>query len=163
MASSRRLVRIKVMQVLYAYEISKDPIEKVKKDLLTELDDIEKYNFAFELTDNVVRNVNMLDEYIKAKVANWEFDRIALIDKILLRMSISELLFFPEIPPKVSINEAIDIAKEYSTAKSGQFVNGILDSLLNDFIKENKIKKQGRGLLDIKKQNNPSKPGKNEK
>jgi len=72
----------------------------------------------------------------------------ALIDRILLRMGITELLFFPEIPPKVSINEVIEIAKEYSTSNSGKFINGILDAILSDLKLNSNLNKSGRGLID---------------
>ena len=69
-------------------------------------------------------------------------------DKILLKMCITEILYFPDIPPKVSINEVIDMAKEYSTSNSGKFINGILDAILSDLKKEGNLKKTGRGLID---------------
>lgn len=151
MTSSRRFVRIKVLNVLYAYEVAKDPVTKVKKDLLTEIEDPDKLNFANNLIDYVINNEKELDTYIVAKLENWEFERIALIDKLIIRMATAEILFFPEIPPKVSINEAIEIAKVYSLKNSGSFVNGILDSILNELKKNNKLSKTGRGLLDLKK------------
>jgi N utilization substance protein B len=89
-----------------------------------------------------------LDKHIKFRVDNWEMNRIALIDKILLRMGICELLYFPDIPPKVSINEAIEIAKLYSTAGSGKFINGILDVILTELKDTGKLNKTGRGLLE---------------
>ena len=151
MQSTRRLLRIKVLQVLYAYEIAKDPIEKVKKDLLTGIQDSEKYNFASDLINAVLKNARKLDEIITTKIEHWEFERIAIIDKLVLRIGLAELIYFPEIPPKVTINEAIEIAKDFSTLQSGKFVNGILDGILNDMKKDETVHKQGRGLLDIKK------------
>ena len=81
---------------------------------------------------------------------------VNVIDKILLRIAIAELLYAVDVPPKVSINETIEIAKEYSTAKSGKFINGILDAVLVDLKKEGKIKKVGRGLIEnsLPKQSN---------
>lgn len=76
---------------------------------------------------------------IKKKAEHWEFERIAIIDKLILRMALCEILYFEEIPPKVSITEAIEIAKDYSTEKSGAFVNGILDSVLQDLKNEGRI------------------------
>ena len=154
MQSSRRVIRIKVLQVLYAHVISQDPIEKVKNDLLGEIKEEDRREFASELIDKVLKNSAKLDKMIKGKIENWEFERIALVDKIILKMGLSEILYFPEIPPKVSINEAIEIAKEYCTKSSGKFVNGILDAILTDLKKENKLKKSGRGLLDLKKKSN---------
>jgi N utilization substance protein B len=71
-----------------------------------------------------------------------------LIDKVLLRIGICELIYFPDIPPKVSINETIEIAKEYSTARSGKFINGILDAILSELKETGKLNKTGRGLVD---------------
>ncbi len=147
----RRDLRIAVMQVLYAHEISKDPIEKVKKDLLPEIGEEESAVFVNKLIDLVIKNEEDLDKMILEKVVNWELERMALIDKIVLRMGVTELLHFPEIPPKVSINEAIDISKDYCTRNSGKFVNGILDAILDDLKKEEKLNKTGRGLLNLKK------------
>ncbi|MBC8486092.1 MAG: transcription antitermination factor NusB [Bacteroidetes bacterium] len=154
MQSSRRLVRIKVLQVLYAHIISQDPIEKVKNDLLSEIKEDDKIKFASDFIDIVITNTAILDEMIKSKIEHWEYDRIALVDKIILRMGLSEILYFPEIPPKVSINESIEIAKDYCTKSSGKFVNGILDAILTDLKNENKLNKSGRGLLDLKKKPN---------
>lgn len=147
----RRDIRIKIMQVLYAHEISKEPIEKIKKDLITEIKGEDNLDFTNKLISLVIENEKELDEYILGNVVNWELERMALIDRILMRMSITEMLYFPDIPPKVSINEAIDIAKEYCTKNSGRFVNGILDSVHERLKKENKIIKTGRGLLNMKK------------
>lgn len=151
MVSKRREVRIKVMQVLYASEISQEPLDKVKKDHLSELTDEDSINFSNNLIERVSENTAMLDEFIVKKVENWEFERIAIVDKIIIRMGIAELLYFPDIPPKVSINEAIDIAKDFCTKNSGKFVNGVLDAVLDELKKDNKLDKSGRGLLDLKK------------
>jgi len=151
MASKRRFVRIKALEVLYAYQIAKDHIDKVKKDLLAEITDLEKYNFASELIDAVLKNQRVIDSMITERIKNWEYDRVAILDKIILRLAIAEILYFPEIPPKVSINEAIELAKLYCSDKSPTFVNGVLDAVLNNLRKENKLNKKGRGLLDFKK------------
>jgi N utilization substance protein B len=151
MTSSRRFVRIKVMSVLYAFEIAKDPIEKIKNDLLSEIQDREKKHFAYSLIDVVLKNSEELDSYVVSKLENWEYQRIALLDKIIIKMATAEILYFPEIPPKVSINEAIEIAKMYSLKNSGSFVNGILDSILSELKSSGKLIKKGRGLLDLKK------------
>ena len=80
-------------------------------------------------------------ELIKPKLKNWDAERIALLDMLLMQMGICEFLFFETIPPKVTINEYIDLAKEYSTAQSGQFVNGILDNIHKELVKDNKMHK----------------------
>ena len=84
---------------------------------------------------------------IQSTVDNWDIERIALLDFIIIKMCLSEFFYFEEIPPKVSINEAIDLAKDFSTRNSGKFVNGILDSLLNSLVDKGEIKKTGKGLI----------------
>ncbi|MBK6771553.1 MAG: transcription antitermination factor NusB [Ignavibacteria bacterium] len=147
----RRDIRIKVMQVLYAHKISKDPIEKVKTDQLSEIKEAENVEFANLLIDVILKNEELLDEIITSKAVNWELERISIIDKLILKIGIAELMYFPEIPPKVSINEAIDIAKDFCTRNSGKFVNGILDAVHEELRKDDKLNKTGRGLLNLKK------------
>lgn len=108
----------------------------------------EDVEFGKNLTNTVVNKQVFLDELLEEFAKNWELDRIAKIDKYLVQLAICELIFFEEIPPKVSINEAIEISKRYSTDKSKMFVNGILDSILKNLETEGKIKKSGRGLQD---------------
>lgn len=81
-------------------------------------------------------------------MANWDFQRIAILDRVILRMGICELIFFKEIPPKVSMNEAIELAKLFSTERSGQFINGVLDAVLNEMKASGGLAKAGRGLYD---------------
>jgi N utilization substance protein B len=80
-------------------------------------------------------------EFIKPKLKNWDAERIAALDMILMRMGVCEFLFFETIPPKVTINEYIDLAKDYSTPQSGHFVNGILDNIHKDLVKDEKMHK----------------------
>jgi transcription antitermination protein NusB len=148
MFSKRRLIRIKVVQILYAYELSKDPIEKVIKDQLSEIEDNEKIQFASELIGIILKNVKKIDALIESNIDNWELGRIALLDKLALRMGVAELMYFPDIPTKVSINEAIDVAKLFGTDNSGKFVNGVLDAIFIKLKKEGEINKSGRGLID---------------
>jgi len=94
----------------------------------------------------VLNEIELSKEYID-RTPNWDVERIAEIDTIILKMAICELLKFPSIPAKVTINEYLEIAKEYSTPKSSIFINGILDSLVKEFSQNGKLKKSGRGLL----------------
>ena len=87
-------------------------------------------------------------ELISSKTSNWEIERVAQIDLLLMQMALTEILEMPTVPVKVAMNEYIDMAKYYSTSKSKNFVNGILDSLLIEFKKEGTIKKTGRGLIE---------------
>jgi N utilization substance protein B len=146
--SKRRVVREKVLQILYACELNQDFSLELSEDLLDELTDKTDREFATNLVLKVQNNLSELNGRIKEKVANWEMNRIALIDKILLQMGIAEILYFPDIPPKVSINESIEIAKDYSTAGSGKFLNGILDAILAEERKKGKLNKSGRGLVE---------------
>jgi len=115
-------------------------IPKVYKDE----DDKEFVKNLFRKT--VLNEVELSKEYID-KTPNWDVERIAEIDTIILKMAICELLKFPSIPTKVTINEYLEIAKEYSTPKSSIFINGILDNLVKEFTQDGKLKKSGRGLL----------------
>jgi N utilization substance protein B len=101
----------------------------------------EKWLFAKNLLETTIEKKEVALDYIKPKLKNWEPDRIALLDMLLMRMGVCEFLFFETIPPKVTINEYIDIAKEYSTQQSGQFVNGILDNIHKDLVRDNKMHK----------------------
>lgn len=151
MPETRREIRIKVLQTLYAFELSGDSIQKVKKDLLSYIQDSENIKFANELIDSVINNIKELDHLIEEKIDNWEIERIAILDKIILRIGLAELLYFPEIPPKVTINEAIDISKDFCSKNSGKFINGILDALYEELKNNNKLNKTGRGLLNLTK------------
>jgi N utilization substance protein B len=107
-------------------------------------DDKEFVTNLFRKT--VLNEAELSKEYID-KTPNWDVDRIAEIDTIILKMAICELLKFPSIPTKVTINEYLEIAKEYSTPKSSIFINGILDNLVKEFEKDKRLTKSGRGLL----------------
>ena len=106
----------------------------------------EKLEYARELLRTTLEKEDYCMELIKPKLVNWEAERVATIDLILLRMGVCELLYFPTIPTKVTINEYIDLAKTYSTPQSGQFVNGVLDNLLKELNGEGKIRKNERGM-----------------
>lgn len=107
----------------------------------------EDREFVRKLYRTVIFNGDEYDELISERAKNWDFDRIALMDIIIIKMAISEFTHFESIPTKVTMNEYIELAKMFSTPKSKKFVNGILDKLLGEFEKEGKVKKVGRGLL----------------
>ncbi len=113
-------------------------------DLLKDAADMD---FAHELLTKTLLNNAEWEKEIEGKTPNWDKDRIADVDSILLKMAICELLNFSSIPEKVTINEFLEIAKEYSTPKSSIFINGILDKLVKEYRAEGKLKKVGRGLL----------------
>lgn len=101
---------------------------------------------------NLLKQTNKLDEelltIIKPSLKNWDHDRLAVLDMIILKMAITELMTFPTIPTKVTLNEYVEVAKMYSTAKSKDFINGVLDKLKTDLEEAGKVKKEGRGLVD---------------
>ena len=101
-----------------------------------------------DLLYKVIRHDLELQQMIATKLKNWQEDRVALLDMTLMKMGICEFLYFPSIPTKVTINEYVNVAKEYSTDKSKRFINGILDRLMQELTEEGVIKKKGRGLLD---------------
>ena len=128
-------------------------LRKVKKDasafhFLPKLyKDIEDKEFAIKLFKKTLLNQNALTEEISKKTTNWDSERIASIDLMLLKMGICEIQNFPSIPTKVTINEYLEISKEYSTPKSSVFINGILDKLIKEYQSEGKLNKIGRGLM----------------
>ncbi|NCP21457.1 MAG: transcription antitermination factor NusB [Flavobacteriales bacterium CG_4_9_14_0_2_um_filter_35_242] len=124
-------------------ELGKSKIFKVD-NLFKDADDEA---FVLDLFRKVVLNHQNFDKDIDLKTPNWDSDRIADLDLIIIKMALTEFMYFPSIPTKVSINEYLEIAKDYSTDKSSVFINGVLDKLLKDFATQNKIAKIGRGLL----------------
>lgn len=103
--------------------------------------------FAYSLLEKVISNDEELSKEIEGKTPNWDKDRIAVLDAIILKMGITEFISFPTIPVRVTINEYLEIAKEYSTSRSSLFINGILDKLAKEYEKESKLQKTGRGLI----------------
>ena len=101
----------------------------------------DKWQYAKNLVETVLQKKSVTLDLIKPKLNNWDPDRIATIDMILMQMGVCEFLFFETIPPKVTINEYIDLAKEYSTVQSGQFINGILDNIHKDLVNANTMSK----------------------
>lgn len=144
--ASRRQAREIALCALYALEISGNSLEYVLSELNPDnqtSDDI--VHFTNDLIVRTFEHREEADEYIRKRSMNWKFERIAIIDRIVMRMAISEFLNFYDIPPKVSIDEAIELSKQYSTEKSGSYINGVLDGVYEDLKTDNKIIKSGRG------------------
>lgn len=110
----------------------------------------ERKEFLQTLYQKSILDAKDLEEILIPKLKNWEIERIASTDHILLKMALVEMLNYPSIPVKVTINEIIEIAKDYSTPKSGQFVNGILDGVAKELKESGRLRKSGRGMLDNK-------------
>lgn len=126
----RRKARELVLSSLYSYEIKGDSSAETFSHFLSKskLDPRSKL-FASDLYHKVINNIENIDVMIKECVKNWDFSRISVVDKNILRMGICELLFFGDVPRKVSIDESIELAKKYGGEDSGSFVNGVLDAI----------------------------------
>lgn len=120
------------MQYLYSWSLNQptDLNEDLRLFYEGQEEERDYYAFSDELIFGVIENVEAIDEKIREIASNWDFDRIAKIDLSILRMAIYELLFRKDIPPVVTINEAIDLSKQFSAEESRRFVNGVLDRLL---------------------------------
>ena len=126
----RTRARELVLRALYLIDVrGSDALPDVPRFFESETDDPDVRAFAAELFNGIVEHRDEIDARIANVAENWEIHRMAVIDRNLLRLGTYELAYLPDIPPKVSINEAIDLAKRYSTGESGAFVNGILDKL----------------------------------
>jgi N utilization substance protein B len=122
----------------------KDNLSMIPKSAFKDSSDKD---FALHLFRNTINNNVKYEDIIVKFATNWDLDRIAKMDQIFLKMAFSEILSMPNLPIKVSMNEYIEIAKYYSTAKSKLFVNGLLDSFVKSYLKQGMIKKVGRGLV----------------
>ncbi len=158
----RRLARERVMQLLYAHDLGGSDLDSLKwemieRDLAPAADEPSKENadaneraleFARDLLREILAHREEINQIITEKLKRWDFHRVALIDRILIQMGIVELMYFPEIPPKATINELIEIAKDFSTEESGKFINGILHAIMTHLTENGLMNKAGRGLMD---------------
>jgi transcription antitermination protein NusB len=130
----RRDGRVAAMQYLYSWSLNR-PTDAAD-DLRLFFEQLEQprdhYAFGEELIQGVLQHIEEIDGHIRTLAHNWEFDRIARIDLAILRVAVFEMLFRKDIPPVVSINEAIDLSKQYSNADAKRFINGILDRLKDE-------------------------------
>lgn len=142
------MIRERVLQVLYAYEMNPEGLDASVAYLTGEIETEEGREFALSLIRQVVARRVELDALIVSNLNNWALERVSLIDKLIIRMGLAEILYFNEIPVKVSMNEALEIAKMYGTKDSSKFINGILDGIRTELAEEGKIFKSGSGLID---------------
>ena len=126
----RRIAREAVLQALYASEITGEDSDKILKDILNRRSyESNLIKYITDLFESAMDNKEWCEDQIKSRLNNWEFDRVALLDRLLLIVAISEIYFVEDVPPKVSISEAIEIAKIYCNEDSSSFVNGVLDNV----------------------------------
>jgi len=145
--NSRREAREAVLQMLYSMHFGERTTQEALDDICLPFTG-EAGEFIKRLLDTVIKQRQELDQIITENARNWDFNRLFIIDRMLLEIALAEILFFEDIPPKVSINEAIEIGKRFGSDKSGQFINGILDASYLKLKKANRVHKAGRGLLD---------------
>ena len=136
------------MKMLKLMEESDDEYTPIP-ELLKEDEEEEDIAFMKTLFSKTILNSDEYEALIDEKARNWELERIALMDTILIKMALAELMEFPSIPVKVTLNEYIDISKYYSSEKSKMFINGILDKLIVDLKEKKLINKTGRGLMEF--------------
>ena len=149
--STRREARVCVMQALYARDLAGGrPRHHVKTVIEPELaEDEAVLDFASSLFMETVIRQDEADAAIARRAENWDFARIARTDRALLRMAVAELLAFEDIPPKVTLDEAVEVAKQFGTDESSAFINGVLDAVVLDLEREGRLHKSGRGLVGI--------------
>ena len=136
----KREARSLCLQILFANNFSDSDFDNLFSNFYSSQDnDLEKktYNkkqieYASRLYSFVIKEKDQIDKLIESKLVNWEMNRLATIDRIILRMAITEMLYLDDIPPKVSITEAVEIAKDFSSEDSSGFINGIMDAIYND-------------------------------
>ncbi len=133
----RRKAREVVLQALYESEFSDRTGQEILEDQISRRSSTgETVDYAQDLFQCTLDNLEELDIKIKAALENWEMGRVSIIDKNILRFALAEILFFPQVPSKVIINEAIEIAHKYSSEDAGKFVNGILDRFAGQYREE---------------------------
>ena len=134
----KRQSRIITLQIIYAHELEGSDLNDTCEFMLDEgnppMDNVIKY--GKQLRNLIFQYAIEVDELIKNRSKNWDFDRITLIDKLILRMALVEMIYVDEVPPKVSIAEGVEIAKQFSTEDSSSFINGILDAVYNEIVKK---------------------------
>ena len=138
----RRIARVNILGALYALELAGEEKTKVLHDLFNRKGfDEETRSFISDLYTNIVDNKIWAEQLISENLDNWKLERVATLDQLIMRIAINEIYFNDDIPPKVSISEAIEIAKVYSTEDSSSFVNGVLDSIYKRKLDKDKIVK----------------------
>ncbi len=134
----KRQSRIITLQIIYAHEFEGSDLNDTCEFMLDKgnppIENVIKY--GKQLSNLIFQHAIEVDEIIKNRSKNWDFDRITLIDKLILRMALVEMMHMDEVPPKVSITEGVEIAKQFSTEDSSSFINGILDAVYNEMVKK---------------------------
>lgn len=130
----RHKARCVVLEVLYSVEVGAASNIDFNIEYCSDLHKLAKdgREFAHRLFDVVYNNIETIDKILKDHIQNWDINRLAIVDKNILRLGVGEIKYFPETPVKVAIDESIELAKRYGSADSGRFVNGVLDAIYED-------------------------------
>lgn len=147
---SRRLARRIALQVLFTNEFLREEVDSVVHRVAESLE--EKLSpFSRELIDKTSEHEEPLNDLIRKHLRNWDYQRVAVLDRVLIRMALCEIVHFPDIPVEVTINEALEISKDFSNLKSRRFVNGILDSIYKELKSQNRLNKNAMSMAINKK------------
>lgn len=155
---SRRLARRIALQILFANEFLQENIESVAFRIAESLDE-ELSPFTLELVSKTAENEDELNELIRKHLRNWDYKRVAVFDRVLIRMALCEIIHYADIPVEVTINEALEISKDFSNLKSRRFVNGILDSIYKELKSANKLHKNNFIELPLGRKKKPHHKG----
>jgi N utilization substance protein B len=151
---SRRLARRIALQVLFSNEFLQEQIESVAQRVSESIE--EKITpFSLELVIKTSENEAILNDLIRKHLRNWDYQRVAVLDRVLIRMALCEIIYFPDIPVEVTINEALEISKDFSNLKSRRFVNGILDSIYKELKLANKLQKNTPIKIPLNRKKKP--------
>ena len=133
----KRQARITALQVIYAQEFHGSDMDTTLEHMINPADITTKdvITYGRHLCSLTIKHLSEMDKIIKERSKNWDFNRITIIDRLILRISLAEMLYEDGVPPKVSITEGVEIAKQFSTSDSSSFINGILDAVYNDILK----------------------------
>lgn len=152
--SNRHLARTIAMQSLFLWDFNAktgDLNEIIRQNFNNFAPNFDDKGFSEHIVDGVIRHIDQIDKYITKYATEWPLDQITIVDRNILRIGVYELVFSKDIPEKVAINEAIEIAKTFGGESSGKFVNGVLGAIYNDLVKDGKLKKINKEILQSPK------------
>ncbi|HUF10204.1 MAG TPA: transcription antitermination factor NusB, partial [Rhodothermales bacterium] len=149
--SKRRHARERVLQALYAHALGGGDSAHIIRTVIEPRieNDAVTFGFARDLFLKCLDREQEAFDIIRDHVQNWDLSRVAIVDRLVIQIAIVEFLYLEDVPPKVTMNELIEVAKKYSTLDSGKFVNGVLDAVLSSLVESGRIKKKGRGLVGM--------------
>jgi len=155
---SRRLARRTALQILFTNDFLRENIKDVTSKVSESLEE-RVIPFTMDLVVKTTENEEELNDLIKKHLRNWDYQRVAVLDRVLIRMALCEMIYFPDIPVEVTINEALEISKDFSNLKSRKFVNGILDSIYKELKAGNKLLKNIPVKVALSRKKQPQQKG----